>query len=48
MNPGKEEQKEREGGDVDEVAGGGALPASPWVSLMSSDGTSLRSGFFSF
>ena len=26
MNPGKEEGKEREGGDENEVAGGGALP----------------------
>ena len=44
MNPGKEEEKEREGGDVDEVGGGGAFPASPWVTSMTSDGTSLRSG----
>ena len=29
MNPGKEEGKEREGGDDYEVAGRGALPASP-------------------
>ena len=29
MNLGKEEEKEREGGDEDEVAGGGVLPASP-------------------
>ena len=29
MNPGKEEEKEREGGDDYEVAGRGALPASP-------------------
>ena len=33
MNPRKEEEKERKGGDVDEVAGAGALPASPeWLS----------------
>ena len=29
MNPGKEEGKEREGGNDYEVAGRGALPASP-------------------
>ena len=29
MDPGKEEKKEGEGGDEDEVAGGGPLPASP-------------------
>ena len=29
MNPGKEEEKQREGGDECEVAGRGALPASP-------------------
>ena len=29
MNPGKEEEKEREDGDDYEVAGRGALPASP-------------------
>ena len=47
MNPGQEEEKEREGGDEYEVAGRGALPASPeclFITSMSSDGTSLRSG----
>ena len=29
MNPGKEEGKEREGGDENKVVGRGALPASP-------------------
>ena len=45
MNPGKEEEKEREreGGDEYGVAGRGALPASPEMPIvtMSSDGTSL-------